>query len=126
MVWSRNDSWMVTADQGGYVKYWQSNMNNVKMFQAHKEPVRAIRWGSSGDVFTVIIILFIISCNNNKKYKNLSNSFAQLNKFNFFEILFLIKLVILEFSFVLSLVCHLLIGHFKVIKVPQIFNSLTK
>ena len=126
MVWSRNDSWMVTADQGGYVKYWQSNMNNVKMFQAHKEPVRAIRWGSSGDVFTVIIILFIISCNNNKKYKNLSNSFAQLNKFNFFEILFLIKLVILEFSFVLSLVCHLLIGHSKVIKVPKIFNSLTK
>ena len=126
MVWSRNDSWMVTADQGGYVKYWQSNMNNVKMFQAHKEPVRAIRWGSSGDVFTVIIILFIISCNNNKKYKNLSNSFAQLNKFNFFEILFLIKLVILEFSFVLSLVCHLLIGHFKSIKIPQIFNSLTK
>ncbi|XP_017494913.1 PREDICTED: pre-mRNA 3' end processing protein WDR33-like, partial [Rhagoletis zephyria] len=42
MVWSRNDSWMVTADQTGYVKYWQSNMNNVKMFQAHKEPVRAI------------------------------------------------------------------------------------
>lgn len=43
MVWSRNDSWMVTGDQNGYVKYWQSNMNNVKMFQAHKEPVRAIR-----------------------------------------------------------------------------------
>ena len=43
MVWSRNDHWMVTADQTGYVKYWQSNMNNVKMFQAHKEPVRAIR-----------------------------------------------------------------------------------
>lgn len=119
MVWSRNDSWMVTADQGGYVKYWQSNMNNVKMFQAHKEPVRAIRWGSSGDVFTVIIILFIISCNNNKEYKNLSNSFAQLNqlnKFNFFEILFLIKLVILEFSFVLSLVCHLLMVILKSLK----------
>ena len=43
MVWSRNDHWMVTADQTGYVKYWQSNMNNVKMFQAHKEPIRAIR-----------------------------------------------------------------------------------
>src|SRR5256885_2101484 len=60
MQWSRNDSWMVTADQGGYVKYWQSNMNNVKMFQAHKEPVRAIRWESSGDVyFNVITILSI-------------------------------------------------------------------
>ena len=33
MVWSRNDQWMVTGDHGGYVKYWQSNMNNVKMFQ---------------------------------------------------------------------------------------------
>lgn len=44
MVWSHNDSWMVTGDHGGYVKYWQSNMNNVRMFQAHKEPVRGIRY----------------------------------------------------------------------------------
>ena len=42
MNWNHSDTWMVTADQGGYVKYWQSNMNNVKMFQAHKEPVRAV------------------------------------------------------------------------------------
>lgn len=42
MVWSHNDQWMVTGDHGGYVKYWQSNMNNVKMFQAHKEPVRSV------------------------------------------------------------------------------------
>ncbi|KAI8129520.1 pre-mRNA 3' end processing protein WDR33 [Lucilia cuprina] len=42
MVWSHNDSWMVTGDHGGYVKYWQSNMNNVKMFQAHKEAIRGI------------------------------------------------------------------------------------
>uniref|UniRef100_A0A803TCU9 WD repeat domain 33 n=1 Tax=Anolis carolinensis TaxID=28377 RepID=A0A803TCU9_ANOCA len=40
MTWSRNDMWMLTADHGGYVKYWQSNMNNVKMFQAHKEAIR--------------------------------------------------------------------------------------
>lgn len=33
MIWSHNDIWMVTADHGGYVKYWQSNMNNVKMYQ---------------------------------------------------------------------------------------------
>lgn len=43
MVWSHNDNWMVTGDHAGYVKYWQSNMNNVRMFQAHKEPVRGIR-----------------------------------------------------------------------------------
>ncbi|TDG39866.1 hypothetical protein AWZ03_013714 [Drosophila navojoa] len=42
MVWSHNDSWMVTGDHGGYVKYWQSNMNNVKMYQAHKEAIRGI------------------------------------------------------------------------------------
>ena len=33
MKWSNNESWMVTGDHGGYIKYWQSNMNNVKMFQ---------------------------------------------------------------------------------------------
>ena len=42
MQWGRSDSWMVTADHNGYVKYWQSNMNNVKMFQAHKEAVRGL------------------------------------------------------------------------------------
>lgn len=44
MVWSHNDNWMVTGDHAGYVKYWQSNMNNVRMFQAHKEPVRGLRY----------------------------------------------------------------------------------
>jgi polyadenylation factor subunit 2 len=33
---------MLTADHGGFVKYWQSNMNNVKMYQAHKDPVRGL------------------------------------------------------------------------------------
>jgi len=44
MVWSHNDVWMVTGDHAGYVKYWQSNMNNVKMFQAHKEAIRGLRY----------------------------------------------------------------------------------
>lgn len=35
--------WMLTADHGGYVKFWQTNMNNVKMFQAHKEAIREAR-----------------------------------------------------------------------------------
>ncbi|CAK9301956.1 unnamed protein product [Gordionus sp. m RMFG-2023] len=42
MVWSHSDQWMVTADHGGYIKYWQSNMNNVKMYQAHKEAIRGL------------------------------------------------------------------------------------
>lgn len=44
MRWSHSDTWMVTADHAGYIKYWQSNMNNVKMYPGHKEPVRGIRW----------------------------------------------------------------------------------
>lgn len=44
MTWSHNDMWMLTADHGGFVKYWQSNMNNVKMFQAHKEAIREARF----------------------------------------------------------------------------------
>lgn len=35
---------MVTGDHSGFIKYWQSNMNNVKAFQAHKEAVRDIRY----------------------------------------------------------------------------------
>ncbi|XP_018325750.1 pre-mRNA 3' end processing protein WDR33 [Agrilus planipennis] len=51
MVWSHNDSWMVTGDHAGYVKYWQSNMNNVKMFQAHKEALRGISFSPMDSKF---------------------------------------------------------------------------
>jgi len=44
MIWSHDDLWMLTADHGGFVKYWQSNMNNVKMYQAHRDPIRGLRW----------------------------------------------------------------------------------
>lgn len=59
MVWSHNDQWMVTGDTGGFVKYWQTNMNNVKLFQAHKDPVRGLRYSHSISLcqrlFTIII-----------------------------------------------------------------------
>ncbi|KAL7060334.1 hypothetical protein AAHC03_09570 [Spirometra sp. Aus1] len=42
MKWSHNDDWLLTADHSGYVKYWQANMNNVEMYQAHKEPIRGV------------------------------------------------------------------------------------
>ena len=51
MVWSNSDQYMVTGDHSGYVKYWQSNMNNVKMFQAHKEPVRCISFSPTDNKF---------------------------------------------------------------------------
>uniref|UniRef100_A0A1I8I0F0 WD_REPEATS_REGION domain-containing protein n=1 Tax=Macrostomum lignano TaxID=282301 RepID=A0A1I8I0F0_9PLAT len=43
MLWSHNEDWLLTADNAGYVKYWQANMNNVKMYQAHKDPIRGCR-----------------------------------------------------------------------------------
>lgn len=46
MVWSHNDSWLLSGDHAGYVKYWQSNMNNVQMYEAHHEPIRGLRLGS--------------------------------------------------------------------------------
>ena len=44
MIWSNNEQWMLTGDRNGFVKYWQSNMNNVKVYQAHNDPVRGLTW----------------------------------------------------------------------------------
>ncbi|XP_053201417.1 pre-mRNA 3' end processing protein WDR33-like [Panonychus citri] len=51
MVWSMDDLWMVTADQSGNIKYWQSNMNNVKMFHGHESPIRGLSMSPSGADF---------------------------------------------------------------------------
>jgi polyadenylation factor subunit 2 len=42
MTWSHNEQWLVSGEQAGYLKFWQANINSVKMFQAHKECVRAL------------------------------------------------------------------------------------
>lgn len=46
-MWSHNGLWMVTTDDRGLVKYWQSNFNNVHTFQAHADPVKCSRWENS-------------------------------------------------------------------------------
>ena len=51
MKWNHSDTWMVTADHAGYIKYWQSNMNNVKMFPGHKEPLRAVSFAPTDSKF---------------------------------------------------------------------------
>lgn len=98
MVWSHNDNWMVTGDHAGYVKYWQSNMNNVKMFQAHKEALRGIRYTKAPLLsplhrncpFSLYIILlysiikfqFLINLlknANNKKLRLLSNNISEIS-----------------------------------------------
>eukprot|EP00118_Oscarella_pearsei_P007491 m.37002 g.37002 ORF g.37002 m.37002 type:complete len:641 (+) comp32310_c0_seq2:80-2002(+) len=52
MTWSHNDLWLITADHSGYVKYWQTNMNNVHMLQAHKEAVREASFCPTDTKFT--------------------------------------------------------------------------
>ncbi|CAO3664214.1 unnamed protein product [Rhizopus microsporus] len=47
MNWSHNDNWMVTGDHSGVIKYWQSNMSNLKMFQGHKEAIRDLTFAPS-------------------------------------------------------------------------------
>lgn len=42
MTWSRFGQWLLSGDQGGYIKYWQQNMNNVHMFPAHNSSIRGI------------------------------------------------------------------------------------
>lgn len=59
MIWSHNDIWMVTADHAGYVKYWQSNMNNVKMFQVRLCFFQAL----SKNVTEVIEVTFVCYLN---------------------------------------------------------------
>ncbi|XP_019857308.1 PREDICTED: flowering time control protein FY-like [Amphimedon queenslandica] len=39
--WSHDGKWMVTADDRGFIKYWQINFNNVHTYQAHSEPIRS-------------------------------------------------------------------------------------
>lgn len=51
MTWSNNSTWMLTCDHLGIIKYWQSNMNNLKAFQGHKEPVRGISFAPSDSKF---------------------------------------------------------------------------
>jgi polyadenylation factor subunit 2 len=40
--YTHTDDWLLSADQAGVVKYWQTNFNNVKEIQAHPEAVRGL------------------------------------------------------------------------------------
>ncbi|CAG8557879.1 5565_t:CDS:10 [Funneliformis mosseae] len=51
LQWSHNDNWMVTADHKGIIKYWQSNMNNLKMIEGHKEAIRDLSFAPTDTKF---------------------------------------------------------------------------
>ncbi|KAF2270301.1 WD40 repeat-like protein [Lojkania enalia] len=42
VAYTHTDDWLLSADQNGIVKYWQTNFNNVKEIQAHNEAVRGL------------------------------------------------------------------------------------
>ena len=59
MIWSRNEQWMLTGDDKGYVKYWQANMNNVKMFQGHiNESIRGLRYKLTTKLIVIVWLSF--------------------------------------------------------------------
>ncbi|KAI9364402.1 WD40-repeat-containing domain protein [Zopfochytrium polystomum] len=51
MVWSHNDTWLISGDDSGTIKYWQSNMNNLQVFSGHKESVRDLSFSPSDTRF---------------------------------------------------------------------------
>ncbi|KAJ3358047.1 hypothetical protein HDU83_000104 [Entophlyctis luteolus] len=51
MIWSHNDTWLLSGDDSGKIKYWQSNMSHLKEFSAHKESVRDLTFSPSDTRF---------------------------------------------------------------------------
>ena len=41
-AWSHNENWLLSGDDSGTIKYWQTNLNNLKAVNAHSEPVRGV------------------------------------------------------------------------------------
>ena len=37
LQWSHNGDWLLSGDTTGIIKYWQPNMNNVKVLAAHRD-----------------------------------------------------------------------------------------
>ncbi|KAJ3405659.1 hypothetical protein HDU80_001000 [Chytriomyces hyalinus] len=65
MIWSHNDTWLLSGDDSGKIKYWQSNMSHLKEFSAHTESVRDLtfsptdtRFASCSDDGTIKIWIF--------------------------------------------------------------------
>jgi len=42
VAYTHTDDWLLSADQTGIIKYWQTNFNNVKEIQAHTEAIRGL------------------------------------------------------------------------------------
>ena len=50
-VYSHNEDWLISTDQDGVVKYWQTNFNNVKVIQAHLDAIRDVAFSPNDSKF---------------------------------------------------------------------------
>ena len=51
IVFSHNGAYIASADQGGVIKYFQPNMNNLAAWQGHGEAIRGLSWSPMDDRF---------------------------------------------------------------------------
>ena len=51
MEWSHAGSWLVSADQNGQIKYFQTNMNNLQAFVGHRDAIRGLSFAPDDQRF---------------------------------------------------------------------------
>lgn len=51
VIYSHNNEYILSADQEGVVKYWQTNFNNVNEIAAHEHPVRDLAFAPTDTKF---------------------------------------------------------------------------
>ncbi|PWN48447.1 WD40 repeat-like protein [Violaceomyces palustris] len=49
--WSRSGIWLISSDQNGMIKYFQTNMNNLQAFQGHRDAVRGLSFSPDDSKF---------------------------------------------------------------------------
>ena len=48
---AHNGSYLISADQSGIIKYFQPNMNNLVMWNGHREPIRGVTFSPDDQRF---------------------------------------------------------------------------
>ncbi|SPO20784.1 related to PFS2 - polyadenylation factor I subunit 2 [Ustilago trichophora] len=51
MAWSKSGTYLISADQNGTVKYFQSNLNTLQAFTAHTDSARGLAWSPDDSKF---------------------------------------------------------------------------
>lgn len=49
--YTKSGAWILSADQGGVIKYFQSNMNNLQILTAHREAIRDLSFSPDDSRF---------------------------------------------------------------------------